>query len=80
VVRVRTPRAQDLANALDHDGVRAERVASDRLEITGATPEQVGMLAARLAIPILESTTEAANLEDVFFRLTATTTQAEGSR
>jgi ABC-2 type transport system ATP-binding protein len=80
VVRVRTPRAQDLANALDHDGVRVERVASDRLEITGATPEQVGMLAARLAIPILESTSEAANLEDVFFRLTATTTKTEGSR
>jgi ABC-2 type transport system ATP-binding protein len=80
VVRVRSPRAQDLANALDHDGVRVERVASDRLEITGATPEQVGMLAARLAIPILESTSEAANLEDVFFRLTATTTEREGSR
>jgi ABC-2 type transport system ATP-binding protein len=80
VVRVRTPRAQDLANALDHDGVRVERVASDRLEITGATSERVGMLAAQLAIPILESTTEAANLEDVFFRLTATTTETEGSR
>jgi ABC-2 type transport system ATP-binding protein len=80
VVRVRTPRAQDLANALNHDGVRVERVAADRLEITGATSEQVGMLAARLAIPILESTSEAANLEDVFFRLTATTTETEGSR
>jgi ABC-2 type transport system ATP-binding protein len=80
VVRVRTPRAQDLANALDHDGVRVERVASDRLEITGATSERVGMLAAQLSIPILESTTEAANLEDVFFRLTATTTETEGSR
>jgi ABC-2 type transport system ATP-binding protein len=80
VVRVRTPRAQDLANALDHDGVRVERVASDRLEITGATSERVGMLAAQLAIPILESTSEAANLEDVFFRLTATTTETEGSR
>jgi ABC-2 type transport system ATP-binding protein len=80
VVRVRTPRAQDLADALDHDGVRVERVASDRLEITGATSERVGMLAAQLAIPILESTTEAANLEDVFFRLTATTTETEGSR
>src|SRR6266540_3303552 len=80
VVRVRTPRAQDLANALDHDGVRVERVASDRLEITGASSEQVGVLAAQLAIPILESTTEAANLEDVFFQLTATTTEAEGPR
>jgi hypothetical protein len=51
--------------------VRVEHVASDRLEITGTTPERVGMLAAELGIPILESTTEAANLEDVFFQLTA---------
>jgi ABC-2 type transport system ATP-binding protein len=79
VVRVRTPRAGDLASALGHDGVRVERVASDRLEITGATPERVGMLAAQLGIPILESTSDAANLEDVFFQLTATAEQ-EGSR
>jgi ABC-2 type transport system ATP-binding protein len=79
VVRVKTPRAGDLATALGHDGVRVERVASDRLEITGATPERVGMLAAQLGIPILESTNDAANLEDVFFQLTAATEQ-EGRR
>jgi ABC-2 type transport system ATP-binding protein len=77
VVRVKTPRAGDLATALGHDGVRVKRVASDRLEITGATPERVGMLAAQLGIPILESTNDAANLEDVFFQLTATTEQEE---
>ncbi|MEW6059414.1 MAG: ATP-binding cassette domain-containing protein [Actinomycetota bacterium] len=71
VVRVRTSRAQELAAAIGHDGVRVEHVAADRLEITGTTPERVGMLAAELRIPILESTTEAADLEDVFFRLTA---------
>jgi ABC-2 type transport system ATP-binding protein len=80
VVRVRTPRAAELAAALDRDGVRVDRVASDRLEITGTTAERVGMLAAELGVPILESTAEAANLEDVFFQLTATTTQQEGSR
>jgi len=79
VVRVRTPRAQDLANGLDHDGVRVERVGADRLEIIGATSERVGMLAAQLGIPILELTTDAANLEDVFFQLTATPTEPEGS-
>jgi ABC-2 type transport system ATP-binding protein len=80
VVRVRTPRARDLANALGHDGVQVERTASDRLQITGATSEAVGMLAAQLGIPILESTTDAAKLEDVFFQLTATATEQEGSR
>jgi ABC-2 type transport system ATP-binding protein len=80
VVRVRTPRAHDLAGALDHEGVRVERVAADRLEVTGATSERVDMLAAQLGIPILESTTSATNLEDVFFRLTATTTEQEGTR
>jgi ABC-2 type transport system ATP-binding protein len=79
VVRVRTPRAGDLASALGNDGVRVERTTSDRLEITGATPERVGVLAAQLGIPILESTSDAANLEDVFFQLTAATEQ-EGPR
>jgi ABC-2 type transport system ATP-binding protein len=72
VIRVRTPGARELAAAVGRDGVRVEHVASDRLEITGTTPEAVGMLAAELRIPILESTSEAADLEDVFFQLTAT--------
>jgi ABC-2 type transport system ATP-binding protein len=66
-VRVRTPRAA----ALGGDGVRIERVDSDRLEITGTTPEHVAIVAADLGVPIFESTTEVANLEDVFFQLTA---------
>ncbi len=71
VVRVRTPKAAELAGALNRDGVRADQIDPDRLEISGASPEQVGELAAKLGIPIFESTTEEANLEEVFFRLTA---------
>ena len=59
--------------------MRVERVGADQLEITGATSDRVGMLAAQLGIPILELTTDAANLEDVFFQLTATRTEQEGS-
>ena len=70
VVRVRTPRAHELGEALGGDGVAVTYTAADRLEITGSTPERVGMLAAERGIPILESTTEVANLEDVFFQLT----------
>jgi ABC-2 type transport system ATP-binding protein len=70
VVRVRSPRARELMAALSGDGVRVEAVANDRLEITGSTPEAIAMIAAELRIPIFESTTDVANLEDVFFQLT----------
>jgi len=70
IVRVRTPQAGALADALGGDGARVARVGSERLEITGTTPERVGTVAARLQIPIIESTMETANLEDVFLHLT----------
>jgi ABC-2 type transport system ATP-binding protein len=73
VVRVRTPEAQRLGDALsrDGDGVRVTYLADDRLEIAGVTPQRVGALAAELRIPLHESTTEVATLEDVFLGLTA---------
>lgn len=77
VVRVRTPRPDELARAVSADGVRVAALGADRLEITGATPEAVGTLAARLGIPLYESTAEVANLEDVFFRLTASPEERE---
>jgi len=70
IVRVRTPKAQALAEALDRDGARVERIEPERLEISGTTPERVGMIAAELRVPIVESTSEAVNLEDAFLRLT----------
>jgi ABC-2 type transport system ATP-binding protein len=71
VVRVRTPRAADLADLLTVRGASATVVATDRVEITGATSEQIGTVAAEHAIPIFETTTEVADLEDIFLRLTA---------
>ena len=79
VVRVRTPRAADLARALAGDGLRADLAGADRLEITGCSSEHVGMLAAELNIPIFESTTEIGNLEDVFFQLTAAPSHEESA-
>jgi ABC-2 type transport system ATP-binding protein len=71
VVRVRTPRAADLRELLlSDDGVRVQVVGPDRLEISGSTPERTGMLAAAHRIPIFESTTQLANLEEAFFELT----------
>jgi ABC-2 type transport system ATP-binding protein len=77
VVRVRTPRASDLAEILAVQGAIATVTAADRVEITGATSEQIGILAAEHAIPIFETTAEAADLEDIFLRLTAGTTRTE---
>jgi ABC-2 type transport system ATP-binding protein len=80
VVRVRTPRAEELRAALVADGARAQLLTPDRLQVTGATPERVGTLAAERSIPIFESSAEVANLEDVFFQLTAVPAPQEASR
>jgi ABC-2 type transport system ATP-binding protein len=69
-VRIRSPKAAELATALAADGISATVVAPDRLEVAGATPEQIGTLAAERAIPIFETATDGASLEDVFLQLT----------
>ncbi|MGH3202179.1 MAG: ABC transporter ATP-binding protein [Trebonia sp.] len=80
VVRVRTPMAAELAAALAADGATVTAVPPDRLEITGATPERVAVTAAERSIPIVESTTETAGLEDVFLSLTTGSAAQEVSR
>jgi ABC-2 type transport system ATP-binding protein len=71
VVRIRTSQVEQLRAALVADGAHARIVGPDVVEVTGSTPERVGQLAADRAIPVFESTTEVANLEEIFFRLTA---------
>ena len=46
-------------------------VDTDTIEVTASTPEQVGVTAAKLGIPIFESRLETSSLEDVFLRLTS---------
>ena len=72
VVRVRTPKAKALRQALKADGARPQLVAPDELRVTAASAERVGTVAAELAVPIYECTSEATSLEDVFFQLTET--------
>jgi ABC-2 type transport system ATP-binding protein len=71
LVRIRTPRAADLAGLINARGGAAQIVADDRIEVTGTTSDQVGLIAAEHAIPIFETTSEAADLEDIFLGLTA---------
>ena len=51
-----------------------------RLEVTGATPEQVAKAAAALAIPVFECVAAPAQLEDIFLQLTATKDTQEVAR
>ena len=70
LVRVRSPRTEELRVALTARGAVVRQVAEDRLEIEGASAEDVGTLAASLGIPIFEINEEAPSLEDAFFHLT----------
>ena len=79
VVRVQTPEAERLREALAGDGVRARLVGPDRLEVSGTSAAAVGTLAARMSIPLYESVSEVANLEDVFFQLTGAASAQEGA-
>jgi ABC-2 type transport system ATP-binding protein len=71
VVRIRTSQVEELRAAVVADGAHARVAGPDVVEVTGSTPERVGELAANRAIPVFESVTEVANLEAIFFQLTA---------
>lgn len=70
-INVRSPGAAQLASALTDRGVTTKLIDAENLEIAGATGEQIGTLAADLAIPIFETSIQAPDLEDVFLQLTA---------
>ena len=80
VVRVRTPRAGELRLALEAEGAHVQPVASDRLEVSGASPEQIGNLAAERSIPIFESVTKSTDLEAIFLDLTTHADNIEARR
>ena len=69
-VRVRSPRAVELAAALERDGADVAAVEGALL-VKGRTTEQIGELAFTAGVPLHELTLELTSLEDVFFRLTA---------
>ena len=69
-VRIRTPDPARLQAVVSADGGQARLTGGDQVEVTGSTPRRVAELAARESIPVVESITEQASPEDVFFRLT----------
>jgi ABC-2 type transport system ATP-binding protein len=69
-VRVRSPRARQLAAALEQR--RAEvRADGELLHVQGPSAEEIGDLAFEIGAPLHELADEAASLEEVFFRLTS---------
>jgi ABC-2 type transport system ATP-binding protein len=79
-VRIRTPMAERLQNLLTARGATAALVAPDRVEVTGASTEQVGLLAADESIPIFETTADGVGLEEIFFQLTTASPAKENAR
>jgi ABC-2 type transport system ATP-binding protein len=69
-VRVRSPRAAELAAALERDGADV-RTDGELLFVEGRTTDEVGDLAFASGVPLHELAVEAASLEEVFFRLTS---------
>lgn len=69
-VRVRTPDADRLQQALAHTGAAVDRLASDVLVVRGCPQEQIGALAARERMVLTEIGATAPSLEDVFIELT----------
>jgi ABC-2 type transport system ATP-binding protein len=69
-VRVRTPDATALRDALAADGVSVRSDERGVLEVHGVSSERIGELAAQQAIVLHELTPQTASLEEAFMRLT----------
>jgi ABC-2 type transport system ATP-binding protein len=80
VVRIRSPQAAGLQQLLTAEGATVTTAGPDRIEVSGSTAERIAVIAARHGIPVVESTTETVNLEDVFFSLTGASDSEEIAR
>lgn len=69
-VRVRSPRAGDLARLLRGKGIAVARQDGDALDVSGATCEAVGDLAGKNGLTLHELSTQQATLEETFMQLT----------
>jgi ABC-2 type transport system ATP-binding protein len=70
-VRVRSPQAAALGEALHRAGAIAERESTDALRVTGATTEAIGQIATEHAYTLLELSAHQASLEDTYMQLTS---------
>ncbi|QTE31068.1 ABC transporter ATP-binding protein [Pengzhenrongella sicca] len=69
-VRVRSPRAEQLAGILETEGGAVTLVESDVLSVTGIDAERIAELAAAAGVVVYELTPIAGSLEDAYMALT----------
>jgi ABC-2 type transport system ATP-binding protein len=69
-VRVRSPQAAQLAEALGKDGITVA-TSDHTLHVAGATTERVGEIAAAAGVVLHELVAEQSSLEEIFLELTA---------
>jgi ABC-2 type transport system ATP-binding protein len=69
-IRIRTPGALELRDALASHGIASRVDPPDRVEVDATRPEEVGAIAAEHAIPIVEMHTATVDLEHTFLQLT----------
>lgn len=70
MVRIRTPRASDLAAAVAGPAVEIVGTSPETLDITGVTASRIGDIAAERGIPLHELTPKTGSLEDAYLALT----------
>jgi ABC-2 type transport system ATP-binding protein len=70
VVKVRSPKAAELAKLVAGNNVTVLENGTDQLEVTGLTSDDIGLIAADHQVPLFELTPVHASLEDVFMDLT----------
>ena len=78
-VRARSTDAAGLRAALRDAGMPAKRTRSGEVEVTGATTEEVGRLAAANGIVLLELASEGGSLEEIFVSLTTGSAANDGT-
>ncbi len=78
-VLVRTAEADRLSALLIGDGCEVERTNPDTLMVTGADSAQIGLVAARESIPLVELTPQQATLEEAFMEITRDAVEFHGA-
>jgi ABC-2 type transport system ATP-binding protein len=78
-VLVRTPGADQLAALLVDDGHQVEQSAPDTLTVIGTDSAEIGIVAAREQIPLVELTPQQATLEEAFMEITRDAVEFHGT-
>src|SRR6185436_17979117 len=70
-VVVRSPRAQELRDALDREGLVATAAPDGALVVDGSDAARVGEIAFAAGVPLHELTPRSTSLEEAFLALTS---------